>query len=148
MLIEKGRKVSVHYVLRVDSHEGEIVEETEENVPMEFVFGDDPMLPKFEEALKGLVKGDSFSVAIPCAEAYGEEEEDAYMEFPKSEFTADGEWDDELFEIGEVIPMQTPDGAVVQGIVTEVKLNSVVLDFNHPLAGEDLYFTGQVVDVS
>jgi FKBP-type peptidyl-prolyl cis-trans isomerase SlyD len=71
------------------------------------------------------------------------------MEFPKSEFIGDdGEWDDELFAVGEVIPMQTPEGYQVQGVVEEVKLNTIVIDFNHPLAGENLFFKGEVVSVS
>lgn len=149
MKIDNGKQVELHYILHVDSPDGEIEEQTVGREPLKFVFGEDPMLPKFEQAVLGLVAGEKFTVSIPSSEAYGDEDEELYMEFPKSEFIGeDGEWDDELFAEGEVIPMETPDGQTVQGVVSEVKLNSIVIDFNHPLAGEDLYFEGEVVAVS
>ncbi len=139
----------MHYTLHLDGPEGEIVERTTEEEPLRFVLGEDPMLPKFEEAVTGLSAGESFIVSIACSDAYGEEDNELFMEFPKSEFLGDdGELDDELFAVGEVIPMQTQEGQVVHGIVTEVKLNSLVIDFNHPLAGENLYFEGRLVLVS
>jgi len=149
MKAEKGKHVEVHYTLHLDGPEGEIVERTTEEEPLRFVLGEDPMLPKFEEAVTGLSAGESFIVSIACSDAYGEEDNELFMEFPKSEFLGDdGELDDELFAVGELIPMQTQEGQVVHGIVTEVKLNSLVIDFNHPLAGENLYFEGRLVLVS
>lgn len=148
MKISKGSNVAVNYILRVDGPEGELIEETLVEDPMRFVMGDDPMLPKFEEALMGLQAGEKFNVRIAAEEAYGEELETLFVEFPKSDFIEDGELDDEIFQEGEIVPMQTPDGETVEGVVCEVKLNSIILDFNHPLAGEDLYFEGEVVAVS
>jgi FKBP-type peptidyl-prolyl cis-trans isomerase SlyD len=149
MKIQNGSNVEVHYTLHLNGPEGEIVEQTVGGEPMRFVFGDDPMLAKFESTLLGLSAGDKFTVAIPCPEAYGEEEEDFYMEFEKSEFLdEEGQFDDDAFAEGEVVPMQTPEGDMVQGVVAEVKLNSIIIDFNHPLAGENLYFEGEVVSVA
>lgn len=148
MKVENGKKVEVHYTLYIDGPDGEVVEETIDGEPLSFVFGEDPMLAKFEDAVRGLSAGEAFTVAIKCADAYGEEDPEFYMEFPKSEFVdEDGEFDEELFAEGEIVPMQTPDGHTVQGVVSEVKLNSIIIDFNHPLAGEDLYFDGKVVTV-
>lgn len=148
MKISEGKEVSVHYRLRTDAPDGEIAEQTTPDEPLRFVFGRDAMLPKFENALRGLSSGDRFSLFIPCAEAYGEESDEHLLEFPKSDFMdEDGEMDDEIFEIGEVVPVETDDGNTVWGVVTELKLNSIVLDFNHPLAGDDLYFEGEVLDV-
>ncbi|MDZ4750661.1 MAG: FKBP-type peptidyl-prolyl cis-trans isomerase [Flavobacteriales bacterium] len=146
-MISQGKTVKVHYILRYDGSDGELIEQTRPEEPLEFVFGQGDMLPKFETALNGLKPNDTFTVFIPAIDAYGEENEEYFREFEKSEFLADEEWDDELFQVGEVIPMQAPDGEIVQGVVAEVKLNSIILDFNHPLAGEDLYFEGQVVGV-
>lgn len=149
MKIENGRHVEVHYTLHVEGPEGEVVEQTVDGEPLSFVYGEDPMLPKFEQAIVGLSAGEKFKVAIACADAYGQEDEELFMEFPKSEFVGDdGEWDDELFAEGEVVPMNTPDGQTVQGVVSEVKLNSIIIDFNHPLAGENLYFEGEILSVS
>ncbi|MBL0315525.1 MAG: FKBP-type peptidyl-prolyl cis-trans isomerase [Flavobacteriales bacterium] len=148
MKIAKGSKIALHYKLHSDGPEGELIEETRQEEPMEFVMGDDPMIPKFEEALMGLQAGEKFTVSIKALDAYGEEDEKLFVEFPKSDFIEDGELNEEIFEEGEIVPMETPDGEVVEGVVCEVKLNSIVLDFNHPLAGEDLYFEGEVVSVS
>jgi FKBP-type peptidyl-prolyl cis-trans isomerase SlyD len=63
-------------------------------------------------------------------------------------FIEDGELDEEIFQEGEIIPLESPDGDIIEGVVCEVKLNSIVLDFNHPLAGEDLLFEGTVVSVA
>jgi FKBP-type peptidyl-prolyl cis-trans isomerase SlyD len=148
MNITKGSRVAVHYILRADGPEGEIIEETRTEEPLEFVIGDGEMLQKFEEALVGLEKGADFTIAIAAEDAYGEEQENLYGEFPKSEFINDeGVMDDELFEEGEIIPMETPEGDVIEGMVVEVKQDSIILDFNHPLADTDLYFEGKVVDV-
>jgi FKBP-type peptidyl-prolyl cis-trans isomerase SlyD len=148
MKISKGSSVAVNYILRVDGPQGELIEETLLEDPMRFVMGEDPMLPKFEAALMGLQAGEKFNVHIVAEEAYGDELETLFVEFPKSDFIEDGELDEEIFQEGEIVPMQTPDGEMVEGVVCEVKLNSIILDFNHPLAGEDLYFEGEVVSVS
>ncbi len=147
MKISKGTKVAVNYKLHADGPDGELIEETIVGEPFRFVLGDEALLSKFEDVLMGLEVGQKFQVSIKAVDAYGEEEENLYVEFPKSDFMEDGELDDEMFEEGEIIPMETPDGEVLEGVICEVKLNSIVLDFNHPLAGEDLYFDGEVVEV-
>lgn len=149
MKIEAGKQVELQYILRVDGPQGEIAEQTELEEPLKFVYGSDPMLPKFEEALLGLSAGDKFTIMIQCADAYGDESEEHFVEFPKSEFVGeDGELDEEIFQIGEVLPMNTPDGDVVYGVIDEIRLNSIVIDFNHPMAGEDLYFEGEITSVT
>lgn len=149
MKAEQGKQVEVHYILHLDGPEGEIVERTRTDEPLKFILGVDQMLPRFEDAIKGLEAGQRFTVAIACDDAYGREDEDLFMEFGKSDFLdEDGQFDEELFAEGEVVPMQTQDGQVVHGVVAEVRLNSLVLDFNHPLAGENLYFEGEVVAVA
>jgi FKBP-type peptidyl-prolyl cis-trans isomerase SlyD len=147
MKISQGTKLAVNYVLRADGPEGELIEETLPGEPLRFVMGEDPMLPKFEEALMGLTAGEKFKISISAADAYGEEDENLYIEFPKSHFIIDGEIDEDMFEEGEVVPMEGPEGEELEGVICEVKLNSVVIDFNHPLAGENLFFEGEVVEV-
>lgn len=149
MKVENGKEVDVHYTLHLGNNaDGEIVEQTYGSEPMRFVFGQEPMLSKFEDAITGLSAGEKFTVAIACADAYGNEDEELFIEFPKSDFIDDdGQFDEELFAEGEIVPMLTPEGESVQGVVAEVKLNSIIIDFNHPLAGEDIYFEGEVVSV-
>ena len=148
MKIEPGKRVSVHYILYADGPEKELIEETRHDDPMIFTFGEDPMLPKFEQALLGLAVGDKFTIAIPSAEAYGDEQEALFIEYPKSTFMEEGELDEELFQEGEIIPLESPEGDIIEGVVCEVKLNSIILDFNNPLAGEDLLFEGEVVEIA
>ena len=147
MKIAPGKEVAVHYTLYVVGDEKELIEETRNDDPMRFVFGQDSMLAKFEQALLGLSAGDNFTISIPCDDAYGQEQENLFIEYPKSMFIEDGELDEEIFQEGEIIPLESPEGDIIEGVVCEVKLNSIVLDFNHPLAGEDLLFEGTVVSV-
>ena len=148
MKIENGKQVTLQYVLRAGGPEGEIMEETLPEEPMSFVMGAEPMLAKFEQAILGLSAGDKFTVFIEMADAYGDEDEDLFIEFPKETFIVDGELDEDMFEEGEVVPMKTQEGEEVMGIVDEVKLNSIVIDFNHPLVGEDLHFEGEILEVA
>jgi len=147
-MIKNGSEVAVKYQLFLDGFDGEMFEETNEENPLSFVMGSGEMLTAFEEAIRDKNPGDTFQIHIPVADAYGEEKEEFFMEFPKSDFIGeDGEVHDELFEVGEIIPMNTPEGDEVLGVVAEIRLNSIILDFNHPLADEDLFFIGEVVSV-
>lgn len=147
MKIENGKWVAVEYSLFENDAQGELLEETEDNDLFGFIFGEVPILDGFAKALEGKKVGDPFSVAIPAAEAYGEENPDAIVELEKSVFIADGEVDDDLLEVGETLPMTDDDGNELLGLIIEVKLNSVIMDFNHPLAGVDLFFDGEVKEV-
>jgi len=147
MKIEKGTLVVLDYSLYADGPEGELIEETSGDEPFEFIFGMEEMLPKFEQALEGKAAGEAFKVAIKAEDAYGLEDPEAIIEFEKSVFMVDGELDDEMFEEGELIPMEDEEGNEVLGVVAEVGLNTVTLDFNHPLAGVDLFFDGTVVEL-
>jgi FKBP-type peptidyl-prolyl cis-trans isomerase SlyD len=147
-MIKDGQEVVIKYQLFLDGFDGELFEETDENQPLSFVFGSGEMLPAFEAALKNSSVGDSFKIHLSVDDAYGPEKEEFYIEFPKSDFIGeDGEVHDELFEVGEIIPMNTPEGEEVYGVVAEVQLNTVLLDFNHPLADEELFFFGEIISI-
>ncbi len=145
MKIEKGKIVNLTYDLHLNGFEGELVESTKPENPLVFVYGDGNMLESFESKIKDLSKGDNFKFSLSKDEAYGDEIEDAIAEFPKDVFLQ--EEMTELPKVGEHVPMQDAEGNRFDGIVTEIKDSSVVVDFNHPLAGEDLYFTGKIIDV-
>ena len=136
------------YTLRCDDSEGEIIEEATAQEPMEFTFGVDPMLEDFDNALKGLQTGEKFEVTIPSTRAYGEEREELFIELPKSKFMADGEWDEESLIEDEIVSIESEDGEEMQGLIVEVRLNIVIVDFNHPLAGENLFFSGAVLKIN
>jgi FKBP-type peptidyl-prolyl cis-trans isomerase SlyD len=147
MKIQKGKLVTVSYRLNADGPDGELIEQTTADAPLAFIFGHEDLLESFENALLDKQAGDSFSVLIKADDAYGQEEEDAFVDMPISEFVVDGELDQDLLREGELIPMVDEDGNDLVGVVVEVNEETVTLDFNHPLAGLDLHFEGSVIEV-
>ncbi|MBL7828571.1 MAG: FKBP-type peptidyl-prolyl cis-trans isomerase [Saprospiraceae bacterium] len=144
MVIETNKVVAVHYTLTEGTAEGQMVESTQGREPLMFIFGVGMMLPEFERNLSGLKTGDTFAFAIPAAQAYGEYDNNALVEVPKSMFEQDGKIPDGILEVGNMLPLQDQDGNRLTGMVAWVGLDKVKIDFNHPMAGVDLYFTGQV----
>lgn len=145
--IGKYAMVTLTYDLRVDDENGEVVEQATETQPLEFLFGAGAMLPKFESQLAGLREGEPFTIKLSSNDAYGEVNEEAVVELPKHVFLAGGKFDDELIQIGNTVPMMSSNGQRLNGLVLEVNDEVVIMDFNHPLAGEDLFFAGKVVAV-
>ena len=147
MTISNDKVVTLVYQLRVDNKEGDIVETVEKEKPFVFLYGAGLMLPKFEENLNGLKAGDDFEFTLKCEDAYGLATEEAVMELPKNIFEVEGKIEDGLLAEGNVIPMQNNEGNKFNGVVVEVKDETVTMDFNHPLAGDDLHFTGNIIEV-
>lgn len=145
MKINRNVHVSLSYTLRSKGHEGEVVEATTEDRPLEFIYGAGLMLPKFEEAILGLEVGDEFKIEIPHMDGYGPVFEERIVELPKTIFVKDGEFDSEMVAEGNILPMMDSNGSRMDGKVLEVAEESVKMDFNHPMAGEDLFFTGSVL---
>ena len=85
---------------------------------------------------------------IACDDAYGDETDDAVVALPKSTFMVDGKLDEEVMQVGEVVPMSDDEGQEIVGVVVDVEAEFVHVDFNHPLAGLDLHFEGVVVGIS
>ncbi|MEG2178590.1 MAG: FKBP-type peptidyl-prolyl cis-trans isomerase, partial [Bacteroidales bacterium] len=147
-MITKNKVVSITYTLHYDDKDGEIVEKVESNAPMTILMGHGLLLDRFEEQLEGLNKGDTFAFSLTSEEAYGEYDEDGLVNVPLAELM-DGvpaEENDMLFE-GNIIPIQDHDGEEYQAVILEIKNDIVSLDFNHPLAGENLYFEGNIVNI-
>jgi FKBP-type peptidyl-prolyl cis-trans isomerase SlyD len=147
MNISKNKVVSLSYELRLDGKDGEIIETTGADRPLVFIFGTDSLVPGFERNIANLNTGDDFAFLLECEEAYGPALEEALVEIPKTAFVVDGEIDNDMLFEGNTVPMTDSDGNHLNGVIAEVKDDSVVMDFNHPLAGDNLFFTGTVVDV-
>lgn len=147
MTIEQNKVVTVHYILNEGTAEGQLVESTNGGEPLAFIYGVGMMIPAFEANLAGLSMGDTFAFGIPAAEAYGVYDDTALVEVPKQIFEHEGSIPDGLLEIGNVLPLQDQEGNRLQGMVAHVGDESVKLDFNHPMAGVDLFFTGHVEGV-
>jgi len=147
MQITKNTVVSLSYILKRDDAKGEIIEETRAGDPLVFLYGNGQMLPKFEEHLSSLKSGDSFEFTLSSDDAYGQMDQDAIIDLEKSIFEVDGKIDPEMLAIGNVIPMRDDQGNMLQGIVVNVGDEMVRMDFNHPMAGNVLHFTGNVIEV-
>ncbi len=148
MKIAENKYVEVIYDLNVgEGEERELMEKATIENPLKFIFGTGMMLPAFESALFGLEKGVKFDFTISPADAYGDYNEEHVLDLPKNIFEVDGAFDTEMVKEGNTLPMMSADGTRVMGSVLEVKDDVVVMDFNHPLAGETLHFVGEVIEV-
>ncbi len=147
MIIEKNKVVSVTYDLRTENHESEIVESATEENPLKFIFDLGMMIPAFEENLKGKSQGDSFQFKLEADEAYGEFSEKNIIDIPQASFEVEGKIEDGLLSIGNVVSMQDQQGNRFDGKVLELNEGNVKMDFNHPMAGKTLYFTGKIIEV-
>lgn len=148
MKISDKTFVAVSYKLSVgEGSDVELMEEATSDKPLSFVFGTGSMLPAFEDKIAGLGQGDKFSFSLTNEEAYGDFNEDYVIELPKSVFEVDGKFDNEQVFEGNTLPMMDSNGNRMNGSVLEVKEDVVVMDFNHPLAGEILNFDGEVLTV-
>lgn len=148
MKITANKFVAVTYDLNVgEGEERELMEKATADAPLKFIFGTGAMLPAFENALKGLEVGNTFNFSIEPTDAYGEYEEDHVLDLPKNLFEVDGKFDAETIQEGNTVPMMDSNGNRLNGSVLEVKEEVVIMDFNHPLAGETLHFSGEVIEV-
>ena len=147
MKIGKNKMVSLTYDLHYDDAEGELIEQATSEKPLSFVFGAGLMLPKFESMLEGIEEGNPFEISLADVDAYGELDENAIVDLPKHLFIIDGEFDDEIVSVGNTVPMMSTSGQRLNGLVMEITDDTVKMDFNHPLAGENLYFKGQILEV-
>ena len=137
--IEKGRTVSIHYILRVD---GKVLESTVGKAPLTYHQGDGKILPALAKALEGLKEGDHKRVVLPPQKAYGLNDPKQYRLVKKSSFPIDLK-----LLPGMVVDIKSPQGDVLPAIVWEVHKDDVLLNFNHPLAGKTLVFDVTVVKI-
>ena len=144
MEIKKNRVASLSYELEV---EGAIVDRAGSEKPLEYIHGTGMLLPRFEEEVEGKSEGDSFEFTLSAEEGYGTYDDRFKVSLPKSTFEVDGKLMEELLVVGRTLPMLNSAGQVVQGTVAEVTPETVVMDFNHPMAGKTLHFTGKVEKV-
>lgn len=144
MKIDKNCVVALTYDLEVDN---EIVQSVKEDSPMEFIYGTGYLLPKFEEQIHQKEAGDRYDFTLAAADAYGEEDPQAFVELPKEIFKVDGKIEEGLLTIGHVLPMQDSDGNRLHGSIDEVREKTVVMNFNHALAGCELHFSGSIISV-
>lgn len=137
-MITKGNTVEVHYTGKfVD---GEVFDSSEGNNPLQFEVGSGQIIPGFENAIMGKQIGEKVTVKVAPEEAYGPIREDLVVEVPVDKMPGQ-------VEVGQLLQADSGDGQTVQVIVREVKEDVIVIDGNHPLAGQELIFDIEVVSI-
>lgn len=148
MKISQNKSVSLSYDLNVgESDQQELMERATAESPLQFIFGTNTMLPAFEKQIEELQMGDSFDFVLSPDDAYGEYIDENVVDLPKNIFEVDGTIDDKVVFEGATLPMMDTQGNRLQGSVVSIDDATIKMDFNHPLAGETLHFTGKVLDV-
>lgn len=149
-MIAKDKIVKICYDLYVDGRqnsEEELMERAPEEHPLVYCHGRGMMLPMFEESLTGKTAGEMFDFRIPAKDAYGEYDDEALLTLNKELFYIDGKFDEERVFVGNIVPMTTAEGQIINAQIAEISDDSVTIDLNHPLAGENLHFKGKVIEV-
>lgn len=138
-VITKGKQVKLEYTLTVDN---EMVETTKDKAPLTYDHGQSMLIVGLEKELEGMKAGEEKRVVVSPEEGYGAVDARLVKEFEKSKFPAD------MTPVkGMILEMQDPQGQPYPATITEVKETTVMLDFNHPLAGKTLTFDVKVVSI-
>lgn len=132
MAINDNQTVAMMYELKIN---GEVVDSNINAEPLEFTYGIGQIIPGLETRMKDMSEGESAQITVPAAEGYGEYNEEAKQALPKEQFA---ELD---LAVGMPLQGQGQDGNPIQVVVSEIRDEEVVIDFNHPLAGKDLDFS-------
>lgn len=138
---ENGKTVKVHYTGKLES--GDVFDSSEGREPLEFTMGAGQMIPGFEKGVDGMAVGDKKEITVTPEEGYGEKRDDLIAEYDKSIFPEDLE-----LEVGMHLQSKTEDGQVIPLVVHDIQGEKVTLDANHFLAGKNLYFEVELVEVA
>ncbi|MCC6819001.1 MAG: FKBP-type peptidyl-prolyl cis-trans isomerase [Bacteroidia bacterium] len=144
MEIGKNRVVSLTYTLTINS--GEVVDTATNEQPFTFIHGLGMTLPLFESNLQNLKAGDAFDFNIDAENGYGISSEEFKVSIPREVFNGP-EVPADILQIGNMVPMQDQDGNPMNGVILEFDDSTVKIDFNHPLADQDLTFKGEIISV-
>jgi FKBP-type peptidyl-prolyl cis-trans isomerase 2 len=138
--VKSGDKIKVHYHGRLTN--GETFDKSEGREPLEFEVGSGMVIKGFDEGVTGMTVGDKKTINIPADEAYGPKNPEMIIDMPKDRFPKDME-----IEVGMPLSMSDGQGQQFQVVVAEVQEEVIILDANHPLAGEDLIFDLELVEI-
>jgi FKBP-type peptidyl-prolyl cis-trans isomerase SlyD len=145
--MELNKYIAAAYKLyAIEEGERDLIEEAKVDHPFQFIAGLGTTLESFENQLVDLKKGDKFNFTIASEDAYGEYNDEYVINLSKDVFEIDGKFDAKTIKEGNVVPLMDDEGRNLQGTVLEIMDDVVVMDMNHPLAGVDLNFIGEVVE--
>lgn len=138
--VQANDKVRVHYTGKLE--DGKVFDSSLEREPLEVQLGEGKLIPGFEAGLVDMAVNEKKTIQIPAAQAYGESNPDLVQEVPKGQLPPDIKP-----EVGMGLVSRTPEGREIQLVVSDVKDETIVVDANHPLAGKDLTFEVEVIDI-
>lgn len=136
-----GDTVMVHYTGTLE--DGTVFDSSRSREPLQFTIGKGQLIKGFEDAVMGMSIGDTKTIKIPSDEAYGPHRNELILKFNKAEIPPSIE-----AKQGLVLQLKSPDGRVIAATITEISRDSVTLDANHPLAGKDLTFEIDLVEIA
>jgi len=139
-MIKEGSKVKFHYKGTLKS--GEVFDNSEGREPLQFEAGKGMIIPGLEKEMMGMKKGDKKKITVKAKDAYGEPKKELIREMPKGPVP-----EGMKLEKGAVVYLKTPDGQPFPAKIVDVKGETVTVDLNHPLAGQDLTFEVEIVEV-
>jgi len=138
---KNGQNVRVHYKGTLD--DGTVFDNSRErDQTLDFELGTGTLISGFQEAIVGMATGETKSFKLTCAEAYGDHNPDAIVKVPKTAFP-----EDFPFDVGAPVMGQAPTGEPLRATISSIEEDEVLLDHNHPLAGEDLNFEVELVEI-
>lgn len=140
---QEGQKVKVHYTGTLN--DGTTFDSSRERQPLEFQIGAGQIIPGFEKAVKTLEVGGTAEINIPSDEAYGERRDELVMDLEKSKIPA------EILEntaVGSQLELKQDNGQNIPVVVTKVEEESITIDANHPLAGKELNFEIELLEIN
>ncbi len=138
---KSGDQVRVHYTGKLK--DGTVFDSSEGREPLEFTLGEGQVIPGFESAVEGMNTGETKTTQIPSEEAYGPHYQEMVLVVPRNQFPPDVDP-----KIGDQLQLRQPNGQSFVVNVTDVTPEAVTLDANHPLAGKDLTFDIELVEIS
>ncbi|MDC0609392.1 FKBP-type peptidyl-prolyl cis-trans isomerase [Vibrio sp.] len=139
--INSSSTVTLHFTIKLK--DGSVADSTyNQSKPAKFVMGDGSLSPNFEQHLVGLNAGEKRSVELTAEDAFGLPNPDNIHHLDKSKFAGA-----DSVEVGTIMAFSGPDGMEIPGIITAIEGESVTVDFNHPLAGQDVIFDVEIVSV-
>lgn len=141
MTIIKDSAVTLHFTIKLK--DGSVADSTHNmGKPAKLVIGDGSLSPSFEGCLLGLNSGDNKAIELKAEEAFGLPNPDNIHYMDRAKFVGDSE-----VEVGTIMAFTGPDGAEIPGIISDIAGDSVTVDFNHPLAGQDVTFEVEILSV-
>lgn len=138
---QSGKTVKVHYTGKLD--DGTVFDSSKGRDPFEFTIGTGSVIPGFERGVVGMAVGDTKTITITPNEAYGQVRQELIADVKKSHFPPDI-----IPEVGKQLQMQQPDGRPLNVVISDIQGETVTLDANHPLAGKNLTFDIELVEVN